>query len=250
MPDIDVFDFHFHFWNKGGTRWIRSVIEDGEVSGLLCCTNLKTPNSLFEVRNHPLLDLAREKGGNVLPLLAMVHLNQPGWQEHARQWFDKYPELVGIKLHPPASGYRLTPEIIDPLFDFAMERELVIASHTVPVPGLSAVSFFPSLKRRRLTRLVLYHASTHEESAYLAASFPNVYVEPSWLGFFPQLFAMMEKLGGYGKLMAGTDGPGWFEDFEGSPYDDLVEKARTLLPDEETVKKFCSLNAKKFLGID
>lgn len=245
MPDIEVFDFHFH---GGNAERVRQVL-DGEVSGILCCTNLKCPHQEFEERNQALLKLAREKGAAVLPLLAMVHPNQPDWKEHAAGWFDKYPELVGIKLHPPSSGCEIRPELIDPLFDFVLERGLFVASHTVPVPGLSAVSFFPSLKRRREVRLVIYHASTHEETAYLAESFPNVYVEPTWLGFFPNLFQLMSKLGGYRKMLAGTDGPGWFDAFEGSPYQDLVDKARSMLPDEETLRDFCARNARRFLNM-
>jgi len=249
MADIDVFDFHFHFSGGGadGAARVRHTLDSGEVSGILCCTDLHCEPEQFEERNQPLLALAKEKGKQVLPLLAMIHLNRPGWLDHARTWFDRYPELAGVKLHPPISGYRLTPELLDPLFDFVLERGLFIASHTCPTPGLSAIGFEPSLRRRPKTRLVIYHASTHEETAYLAASFANVYVEPSWLGFFPNLFQQVRKLGGHRKMIAGTDGPGWFADFKGSPYQDLVTLSRGLLPDEPAVKDFCAGNAKRFL---
>ena len=115
--------------------------------------------------------------------------------------------------------------------------------------GLSAAAFHPSLKRRPETKLVIYHGSTHEESAYQATSFRNVHVEPSWLGFFPHLFQLMRKLGGYRKMLAGTDGPGWFDSFDGSPYEDLVQLARQHLDDDETVRDFCARNARRLLGI-
>jgi len=253
MSDVDIFDFHFHYFGKtsvASIERIAAVLDEGQVSGILCCTDLNAPHEEFVERNAPLLELARARGRSVLPLLAMVHLNQPRWQEQAGRWFDGCPELVGVKLHPPVSGYRIEPELVDPLFDFAGERDLLVASHTVPLPGLSAAAFHPSLRRRKQTKLVIYHGSTHEESAYLATSFPNVHVEPSWLGFFPNLFQLMSKLGGYGKLLAGTDGPGWFDGFEGSPYEDLLALARKYLPDEETVAGFVGGNARRLLRIE
>jgi len=250
MADIPVFDFHFHCkGSQEGADRVARVLDGGEVSGILCCTDLSVGHEEFEDRNGPLLSLSAERGREVLPLLAMVHLNRPGWQEHAAGWFDRWPTLVGVKLHPPTSGYTICPELVNGLFDFVLERDLFVACHTVPLPGLSAAAFHPSLKRRRDVRLVIYHGSTHEESAYLAASFPNVYVEPSWLGFFPDLFELMRKLGGHRKMLAGTDGPGWFDSFPGSPYADLLSLARRHLPDEPTVAAFCAGNARRFLGI-
>ena len=258
MADIEVFDFHFHGYNFGKdfsadgnwTDKVRKYLENGETRGILCCTDLRTKNEDFETNNQDLFDLAKEKGKSVLPLAAMLHPGEKGWQDIAKNWFDNHEELVAIKMKPGNSRCEITPEIMDPVFDFALERDLFIVCHTEPVEGLSAGGFYKSLRRRPETRLVLYHGSKHEECAFMANCFKNVYVEPCWLGLFPSLFDMMKKLGGYRKLLAGTDGPGWFANFEGSPYQDLVDIARKLLPDEETVKDFCSRNALKFLGIE
>jgi len=249
MDRIDIFDSHFHCQKGQSANGIAGLLDGGKVCGILCCTDLHAPHDQFEARNQPLLELATQRGKDVLPLLAAVHLNRPNWANHASKWFDRYNVLVGIKLHPPISGYTLTPELLDGLFDFAGERGLLVASHTVPLPELSAGAFHPSLRRRPETRLVIYHGSTHEQSAYLAESFPNVYVEPSWLGFFPNLFQLMRKLGGHRKMLAGTDGPGWFDSFDGCPYEDLVQLARQNLPNEEAVRDFCARNARRLLGI-
>ena len=248
MPDIDVFESHFHSEGPEGAATTRKWLDSGEVTGILCCTSLRSRNEDFEARNADLLKLSQELGRDRLPLLAMIHLNQPGWREQAAGWFDRWPTLVGIKLHPPCSKYRLSPELLDPVFDFALERGLCIASHTTPVPGWSAIDFHESLLRRPETRFVIYHGSTHEQSAYLAEAFANVYVEPSWLGFFPSLFQLTRRLGSWRKILAGTDGPGWFASFQGSPYDDLVALARKHLGDEEAVRDFCGNNVRTFLG--
>jgi len=251
MPNIDVFDFHYHY-DASDKDWVAKTtgfLDSGEVKGILCCTNLSAGHDEFEARNRDVLDMARKYGKEKFPLLAMTHINQPGWQEHVSQWLARWPEIVGIKLHPPISKFKICPELIDPLFDFALEHNLFIASHTIPLPDMSAAAFAPSLARRREAALVIYHGSTHEESAYLAGSYKNVYVEPTWLGFFPHLFQLMRKLGGYRKMLAGTDGPMWFASFKGSPYEDLVNLTRKhIIDDEASVKGFCCENAQRFLA--
>jgi len=254
MPDIDVFDFHIHghglSTGEDRTGVLRELLESNEACGMLCLTEIHVPHEEFDQVNANLIKLAKEKGPNVLPLAAMIHPNEPDWKEHATRWFDTYPELKAIKLKPSTTDCPIVPEYIDPIFDFALEREIFIVTHTEPTPNYTAMSFLPSLKRRKEIKLVLYHGSPNEEAAFLAAGFRNVYVEPSWLGFFPHLFSLMEKLGGYKKFLAGTDGTSWFDNFEGSPYRDLVDKARKMLPDEATLRDFCAGNARRFLGIE
>jgi predicted TIM-barrel fold metal-dependent hydrolase len=60
---------------------------------------------------------------------------------------------------------------------------------------------------------------------------------------------MTVKLAGVRKLVAGTDGPGWFADFKGDPYQDLYELSRKMLPDMEKVRAFLSGNAARLLGV-
>ena len=125
---------------------------------------------------------------------------------------------------------------------------MAACSHTCPVPGKSAISFLPALEAHPDVVFIVYHASTHEESAYLSIR-KNVYVEPTWLGFYRETFDMALKLGGRHKLLAGTDGPGWFDGFEGDPYDDLCELSRRMIDDEEVVADFLYGNAAKLLGL-
>ena len=249
MKGMDLFDGHFHCQGAHGAASVAKWLDCGELSGILCCTDLSSAHEDFEETNRDLLALSAERGRDVLPLLAMVHINRPGWQEHAAAWFDKHPTLVGIKLHPPISRYRISTELLEALFGFALERNICVASHTTPIPGQSAADFHEALCRHRETTLILYHASTHEQSAYLAEVFKNVYVEPTWLGFFPHLFQLTQKLGGWRKLLAGTDGPGWFASFEGSPYEDLIAIARKHMgDDEEALRGFCAGNVRRLLS--
>ena len=260
---MKIFDAHTHGYGIGGayteaadarplswTEKIRAVLDGGEVAGTLCCSDLSTAHPHFERNNQELLELAAEYGKNRLQIAAMIHPNKPDWKEHAPRWFDRYPQLTAIKLKPERTGCRIAPDVIDPIFDFALERDLVVVSHTQPEPGYSSIAFSESLKTHRRVKLVLYHASLNEEAAYLAACYPNVYVEPSWLGMNPNLFAIMKKLGGYKKIIAGTDGPGWFASFDGSPYQDLISIVKPWLPDADALNAYLYGNAARLFNIE
>jgi len=247
-----IFDFHFHYWARedgsSNADVIRGLIEPGALEGILCCTSLGRGIDDPVEANRVLFGLAAELGPKKLPLLASAHPTDAKWREGLERMLSASEAIVGIKLHPPVGRYEVTLETVGPVFEFAEERGLMIASHTCPVPGKSAMSFLPALEEHPEVTFIIYHASTHEESAYLAMR-KNVYVEPTWIGFFRETFDMTGKLGGFGKLLAGTDGPGWFDGFEGDPYDDLHELACRMIDDEENVKSFLYGNAARLLGL-
>ncbi|MBN1809643.1 MAG: amidohydrolase family protein [Planctomycetes bacterium] len=248
--DFTVFDFHFHFFSRDGSNIdvVRGSLQNPAVRGILCCTDLPLSDHDPVALNAPLFSLAADVGRNKLPLLATVHPSQQNWRGRLAKMLDASAEIVGIKLHPPAGGYEVTEALLAPVFEAASERKLIVASHTCPVPGSSAIAFLPLVRRFSDVPFVIYHASTHEESAYMSMR-GDVYVEPSWLGFFRPVFDMVGKLGGYRRLLAGTDGPGWFSGFDGDPYDDLVRLALGMLPDDVSVRAFLCGNAERLLGL-
>ena len=252
MARPPIFDFHFHYWAKpDGTdnlEVIRSLIEGGDLEGILCCTTLGRGQADPVAANADLFKAAAELGRGKLPLLASAHPTESGWRGKLSAMLDASGEIVGIKLHPPVGRYDVTLETVGPVFEFADERGLMVASHTCPPPGKSAICFLPALEEHPDVTFIIYHASTHEESAYLSMR-KNVYVEPTWLGFFRETFDMTGKLGGFGKILAGTDGPGWFGNFDGDPYDDLHGLARRMIDDDENVKAFLYGNAARLLGV-
>ncbi len=245
-----ILDFHFHYSEKdgGNVSVIEKLLDDGSVEGILCCTSLRAEPRDAVSANRPLIEAAARYGRRKLPLLACVHPSRDGWKAGLDSMLDASEEIVGIKLHPPVGKYDVTLETVGPVFEVAAEKRLIIASHTCPVPGKSAIAFLPALQRFPGVSFIIYHASTHEEAAYLSIR-KNVHVEPTWLGFFHPLFDMVGKLGGYGKLLAGTDGPGWFAGFEGDPYDDLAQLARGMLPGEKELNMFLYENAAALLGL-
>ncbi len=246
-----IFDFHFHYFSGeggGNVGVIEKLLDDGALEGILCCTSLGAEPGAALAANGPLFEAAARYGRRKLPLLAAINPGRDGWRESLDTMLGASEEVVGIKLHPPAGKYDVTPETVGPVFEMAAERKLIVASHTCPVPGRSAVAFLPVLERFAGVTFIIYHASRHEEAAYLSIR-KNVHVEPSWLGFFRPVFDMVGKLGGYRKLLAGTDGPGWFANFEGDPYEDLAQLARRMLPGEKEVRMFLYENAAALLGL-
>jgi len=245
-----VFDCHLHYFAKdqGNLTVITDLLDKSSVEGILCCTDLYVKPSDAVAVNKPLFQAASRYGRQKLPLLATVHPSMSGWEDTLLSMLDVSPEIVGLKLHPPVGHYTVSLETVSEVFEIAARKNLLIASHTCPVPGQSAIAFLPLLERFSEVKFIIYHASTHEESAYLSMR-KNVYVEPTWLGFFKPVFDMVGKLAGYGKLLAGTDGPRWFADFHGDPYDDLAELAAKMLPSEAEVKSFLYDNAAKLLDL-
>lgn len=253
----EIFDFHFHAYGisrrgEDHSPLIRRLIRSGRVAGILCCSDLYCEHRDFERRNRSLLDLSCELGPAKLPIAATIHPDaKASWRKSAAGWLGRHPNIRALKLKPEMRKTPIEPRYIDSVFEFANEMDLIVVSHTQPEREYSAINFIGSLKKMPSTKLVLYHASLNEEAAYLAAIFPNVHVEPSWLGFTPNLFSMMENLGGYSKMLAGTDGPGWFKSFKGDPYADLVTKAAGLMRtgNKESLELFCAGNARRLLGI-
>ena len=166
-----------------------------------------------------------------------------------KEFLDAHPEVTGIKVHPCHDRWPVAEEVLGPVLNVALERGLYVITHTQTTPGHSSICFAPLLRKRRELRFILGHSAKMEEAAFMASAFKNCYAEPSWLGFFSLLFEMTERLGGHNKILAGTDGPGWFANFDKDPFEDVVEKARGYLPSEREVEMFCYGNAAEFFGL-
>jgi predicted TIM-barrel fold metal-dependent hydrolase len=251
MPDKpQVFDFHLHYFAKGNGNLdvITGLFDKGSVGGALCITDLYVQPADAVAANKPLFETAARLGRRKMPLLATAHPSMAGWADALEKMLASSQEIVGIKLHPPVGHYTVSVDLLAPVFEIAAKRNLMIASHTCPVPGQSAIAFLPLLERFPEVPFIIYHASTHEEAAYLSIR-KKVYVEPTWLGFFKPVFDMVGKLGGYNKLLAGTDGPRWFADFKGDPYEDLAALAAKMLPGRKTLHAFLYGNAAELLSL-
>ena len=250
MASIKFFDAHFHVGSgrKGEPGlYAARALDSGQIDGVnLILARPGQPGT--EAINAEAFALKKKQGKRVQLAYWMDPKEEDSFGRMKR-FLDAHPDVTGIKIHPAAQGLAITEENYGATLDVAMERDLYVITHTEPTPGHSAICFHALLKKRPELRFIVGHGSTMEESVFMAAAFKNCYVEPSWLGFFSPLFEMSERLGGYHKIMAGTDGPGWFGGFEGDPFEDVIQLARGYLPTMKEVRMFCYDNAAQFFRL-
>ncbi len=250
MSSIKFFDAHFHAGGlgKGDAKLhAAALLDTGRIDGM---------NLILSMPSRPGADAMNEqafalkkKYGKRVQLSYWTDVNDSDYLARMKSFLDAHPDVTGIKIHPTALNLPITEENFGPTLDVAAERGLYVITHTQPTPGHSAICFHALLKKRPDVRFIVGHGSTMEESVFLATSFKNCYVEPSWLGFYSPLFEMAERLGGHHKIMAGTDGPGWFAGFDGDPFEDVIQLVRGYLPAMKQVRMFCYENAATFFRL-
>ncbi|OGF45707.1 MAG: hypothetical protein A2452_13270 [Candidatus Firestonebacteria bacterium RIFOXYC2_FULL_39_67] len=248
MASVKYFDSHFHVWD-GNKGKIGQFIEKGQVDGMNLI--LAAPDAKdIEGLNEDAFTL-KKKYGKRIQLAYWVNPLEKGSIKTTERFFKKHPEITGIKIHPcHYKPFEVSEKIVGPILDFAKERDLYVITHTQPTRGQSAIAFRGVLGKRQNLRFILGHGSTIEESVYMAGAFKNCYIEPSWLGFFSLLFEMAERVGGFNKLLVGTDGPIWFSGCNLEPFEDTIQLARKYLPSMKEVKMFCYDNAASFFRLN
>jgi len=248
MASIKYFDSHFHVW-PGHEGKLGKFLESGQIDGMNLI--LASPFAKDQTALNNDAFALKKKYGKQVQLAYWMNPLDPGHIKTAELFFKDHPETTGIKIHPcHVNPYPITEEILGPVFDFAKERDLYIITHTQPTPGHSAIHFRSIMAKRPEVRFIVGHGSTMEESVFMATSFKNCYVDPSWLGFFSLLFEMAERLGGFNKLLAGTDGPMWFAGCDIEPFEDVIQLSRKYLPSMKEVKMFCYDNAEIFFRLN
>jgi len=251
MASIRFFDAHFHVSRRGKEGEDRlsagALLDAGRIDGV----NLilaRPGHAEAETANAEAFALKGKYGKHV----QLAYWTDPTEEDalgKTKRFLDAHPQVGGIKIHPAGLGIPITEENFGATLDLALERDLYVITHTQPTPGHSAICFHALLKERPDLRFIVGHGSTIEEAMFMAARYKHCYVEPSWLGFFSPLFEMAERLGGYDKIMAGTDGPGWFERFDGDPFEDVIQRVRGYLPTMQQVRMFCYDNAAQFFRL-
>ncbi len=247
MASIKFFDAHYHVWEQTKPEFTTRLLDSGGIDGLNLI--LARPGTADPEAANAEAYALKEKHQKRVQLACWVDPREQDYLAGLTHFLDTHPQVTGIKIHPVAQKLPITEENFGPTMDVALQRDLYVITHTEPRPGFNAMSFFDLMKQRSKLRFIVGHGSPIEEAMYMAMAFENCYVEPSWLGFFSLTFEMAERLGGYHKIMAGTDGPGWFHGFAGDPFEDIVQRARGYLPTMRQVQMFCHENAANFFRL-
>lgn len=126
--------------------------------------------------------------------------------------------LKGLKIHPLIQGFKIDDPGLVPLMSAAGELDIPVLLHTGPnmgAAGRSANGKVELIEDLALmcpnTTIVAGHADPLDvTTAYMAASMPNVYLEPSisWPTrheILPKLAAQVIRIAGAGKVLYGTD---------------------------------------------
>ena len=247
MASIKFFDAHHHVWEQTKPNVTTDLLDSGHIDGvnlILARPGIANPEAV----NAPAYAL-KQKYQKRVQLAYWADPREQDYLANLKRFLDTHPQVTGIKIHPVAQKLPITEDHYGPTMDVAMERDLFVITHTELRPGYNAISFHDLMAKRPKLRFIVGHGSPIEEAMYMATAFENCYVEPSWLGFFSLTFEMAERLGGYHKIMAGTDGPGWFDGFNGDAFEDIIQRSRGYLPSMPQVQMFCYDNAAQFFRL-
>ena len=172
---------------------------------------LESPPKSQVVANRAVLEEVA-KNPDLFGALAWANPLEPGWREDLRATLDT-GHCYGIKIHPARYQYDLAafPSILRGVFEVARAYRLPIVTHT-DEKFSPPKNFVPLIEEFRDVTLVLYHSYPMIDSIAIAARFPNVYVENSWVADNPEFVLAAVKALGSKRVLYGTDAPvsfGW-----------------------------------------
>jgi uncharacterized protein len=176
MPRL--IDFHGHCGIQHNTNYrpdeVRRFLATTPVERILLSSLSATVSREYQERE--LRALAGEP--RVIPLY-WVNPYVAEWRDHVAALRRELP-IPGLKLHPTANIYEITPELLRPVFDYCRAEGLFLAVHTdthrsSPERLTELVLDYPDVD------VVLIHMDHPINSIFLAKRCPNVYLETSWV---------------------------------------------------------------------
>lgn len=144
--------------------------------------------------------------------LAWANPLEPGWRDDLERTLATR-RCYGIKIHPARYRYNTAsfPSILREVFEVARAHRLPIVTHTDEKYS-PPKAFIPLLDVFRDVPLVFYHSYPMVDAIAIAARYPNVYVENSWVADNPEFVLVAVKALGSRRVLYGTDAPvsfGW-----------------------------------------
>ena len=172
---------------------------------------------LMIIHNTPVEIAAVRQNKDMLGALLWVDPKEKDYLAKLEQFARENRDILrGFKLHPTGAAFDIKPELLDGLFALANREHLIIVTHTDN--GRSkAGQYRPLLDKYPDTRLILYHSSPAAEAFELANTFPNVYIDVSFLAWGKTFQQAALRAIGSKKILFGIDSPLAFPMQDGKP---------------------------------
>ncbi|GAA3934361.1 amidohydrolase family protein [Microbacterium soli] len=214
-----IIDFHTHIWNDQMhdiDTFIKGLDEGGidKACVLPIAPYMSNEDIAKLVEKHPdrLIGFA-----SVVPFSQTTGIPRTDPSEELRHAVEDLG-MKGLKIHPLIQGFKIDDPGLVPLMTTAAELDIPVLLHTGPnmgKAGRSANGKVELIEDLALmcpnTTIVAGHADPLDiATPYMAASMPNVYLEPSisWTKrheILPKLAAQVIEIAGASKVLYGTD---------------------------------------------
>lgn len=208
-----IIDCHMHTgnWQHHWTSDELAPILRKEGITFALVSALESPPRTQAVANRAVLEEVA-KHPDLFGALAWAHPLEAGWREDLELTLGA-GHCYGIKIHPARYHYNLDsfPTILRGVFEVARAHRLPIVTHTDEKYS-PPKNFLPLIEEFRDVTLVLYHSYPMIDSIAIAARYPNVYVENSWVADNPEFVLAAVRALGSKRVLYGTDAPvsfGW-----------------------------------------
>ena len=244
IENIKLIETHCHIDWEGEDKMVELVALQREENLSFVLQISKNFEALIELVKH---------NKDFCTAVPWVVPSNKNYLEELDSVYQNNKELIkAIKIHPSIDGFEISVDLLKPLFEYANKHNLVIVTHT---DNKAKSSYFISLMELYpQTKLVLYHASPWQEALDLISSYPNVYMDMSYLAWDKEFQQKAVKTVGKERILFGIDSPLGFKTKDGElqPHyrEAAIEVADFYNNDKDIIEHIFYKNAEKLFGID
>lgn len=194
-----IIDSHAHFgeslWGNFSPEYLISILK-GSVDAIICSNLEGIDSSRFKKErdcNEQMLEVSR-KYPNIYPLF-VCQPNLSDNTEVAREFLEKYPEIIGLKFHPESMKLPVDNEKYDKYLELAREFKKPCLYHSGHIKSRfsSPKLIYKKAQEFPDVPIILGHLSTGPKDCHIEAinivlksiedNNAKLYVDTSWIDF-------------------------------------------------------------------